>query len=311
MNLKLSFLSICALLTIGLTFENCGGQDDVKKNTGSNNPPVVIVPDPPTNDIPSTAPTTCDYDVTETDLTSIGWKKVFEDNFDGDLSKWNTWTGGAYNNELQYYQPANIKLEDGILTIAAKEEKVTGATTPYDNTSKSFDYTSGRIESKTLFSANSSTSKVRIMARIKLPLGYGLWPAFWVYGDPWPTQGEIDFIEARGQDTLKYQTNYFYGDAANANLVSGAEKVITADADLTDCYHVYEVIWEQNKLISLLDGAVVEVKTSGGYIPSMFGKQQKIVLNLAVGGAFFSGLDPEKIKTNSLSVDWVKVFTGN
>jgi beta-glucanase (GH16 family) len=288
--------------------QNCKSEEDDKNPGGTTNPPVTV-PDPPTANIPTTAPTVCDFDLNEDDLTSIGWKKVFEDNFNGDLSKWNVWTGGAYNNELQYYQSSNLTLEDGILIITAKKETVTGATTPFDQTSKTFNYTSGRIESKTLFSANSATSKVRIMARIKLPLGYGLWPAFWTYGDPWPTQGEIDIIEARGQDTLKYQTNYFYGDAANNNLVSGAEKVITADTDLTDCYHVYELIWEQDKLISLLDGAVVEVKTSGGYIPSLFGKQEKIVLDLAVGGLFFSGLDPEKIKTNSLYIDWVKVFT--
>jgi beta-glucanase (GH16 family) len=148
-----------------------------------------------------------------------------------------------------------------------------------------------------------------LMARMKLASGYGMWPAFWTYGDPWPTQGEIDVLEARGQETTKYQTNYFYGTEANNNLVTDAAKVITADNDLSTCFHVYELIWEQGRLISLLDGVVVESKTSGGYVSSLFNTQEKIVLNLAVGGLFFSDFNPDQIQTGALTVDYVKVFT--
>jgi beta-glucanase (GH16 family) len=147
------------------------------------------------------------------------------------------------------------------------------------------------------------------VARLKLAKGYGMWPAFWSYGDPWPTQGEIDIVEARGQEPNKYQTNYFYGTRAGRNLVRNATGYITADADLTNCYHVYEMVWEQNSLTSYLDGQVVEVKTSGGYIPSLFGKSERITLNLAVGGDFFNNLNPALIQTGTLYVDWVKVFT--
>ena len=84
---------------------------------------------------------------------------------------------------------------------------------------------------------------------------------------------------------------------------------ITADADLTQCYHVYEMVWEQNQLTSYLDGKVVEVKTSGGYIPGLFGKTERITLNVAVGGDFFTNLDPTQIQTGTMYVDWVKVFT--
>jgi beta-glucanase (GH16 family) len=83
--------------------------------------------------------------------------------------------------------------------INARSENVTGPTTPFDVTPKTFNYTSGRIESKANFSASSFSPVVRMMTRIKLPAGYGMWPAFWSYGDPWPTQGEIDILEARGQ----------------------------------------------------------------------------------------------------------------
>jgi beta-glucanase (GH16 family) len=298
--------NILVLTVLLMGFANCA--EEPKKTT----PPPTPEPVPDeTVIVPAIAPTVCDYQMDESALTGAGWVKTFEDNFDADLSKWNIWTGGAFNNELEHYQASNLEITDGILSIHAKRDTVTGAVNPYDATQKTFYFTSGRIESKINVSASATTPKVRMVARIKLPAGTGLWPAFWSYGDPWPTQGEIDIIEARGSEPKKYQTNYFYGTSANSNLVQGAEGVIEADADLTACYHVYELIWDGTKLTSLLDGTIVQVKTSGGYIPAMFGKQQKIVLNLAVGGLFFSDLNPSSIQEGTMQVDWVKVFTSN
>jgi beta-glucanase (GH16 family) len=252
----------------------------------------------------------CDYDLDETVLTGAGWSKIFQDDFSTNLNQWNIWTGGAFNNELQYYQAPNLQLSNGILNIICKKETVTGATTPFDATQKTFSYTSGRIESKVLYSAASTSPKIRMAARIKLPSGYGMWPAFWSYGDPWPTQGEIDILEARGQEPFQYQTNYFYGRARNKNLVSNGTSVITSGVSLQTCWHVYELIWAQNSLTFLLDGQVVDTKT-GSYVPNLFGKKEKVVLNLAAGGLFFSNLDPAQIKTGTLQVDWVKVFKSN
>jgi beta-glucanase (GH16 family) len=250
----------------------------------------------------------CNFDLNETALTTAGYTKIFEDDFSTDLSKWNIWTGGAFNNELQYYQASNLQLVNGNLVITAKKETVTGPTTPYDATPKTFNYTSGRIETKTNYSASSANPKVRMVARIKLPSGYGMWSAFWSYGDPWPTQGEIDILEARGQEPFKYQTNYFYGRAANRNLVKNQVGFITSNVSLTECYHVYEVIWAQNSLTFLFDGNVIETK-SGSYVPNLFGKTERITLNLAVGGNFFTNLNTSQIQTGAMYVDWVKVFT--
>jgi beta-glucanase (GH16 family) len=250
----------------------------------------------------------CDYLQDETALTSTGWTKTFDEQFSGDFSKWNIWTGGAYNNELQMYQPANLQVSGGLLLITANKETVTGPTTNYDATPKTFNYTSGRIESKATVSASVKTPKVRMVARIKLPDGYGMWPAFWSYGDPWPTQGEIDCLEARGQEPFKYQTNYFYGRRANQNQVRGAEGFITSTVSLTSCWHVYEVIWAKDNLTFMLDGEIVKVNT-GGFVGNLFGKTEKLVLNLAVGGLFFSNFDPSQIVTGTMQVDYVKVFT--
>lgn len=263
----------------------------------------------PTNPPPPTVHGICDFDLNETALTNAGWVKTFEDNFEADLSKWNTWTGGAFNNELQFYQAANLGVNAGNLVIAAKQDTVSGPTTPFDPTVKTFNYTSGRIESKTNISASANTPKVRMIARIKLPSGYGMWPAFWSYGDPWPKQGEIDILEARGQEGFKYQTNYFYGTGTR-NLVRGAEGYITADVSLQTCYHVYEVIWSQNSLQFYFDGVLVKTNSSG-YVPDLFGKTERITLNLAVGGNFFSNLNTSLIVPGTMYVDWVKVFTSN
>jgi len=250
----------------------------------------------------------CDYDISESAITAAGWTKTFGDDFSTNLNSWNTWYGGAFNNELQLYQAANLSVTNGNLVISARNETVSGPTTPFDATPKTFNYTSGRIESTTNFSASGSTPVVRMMARIKLPAGYGMWPAFWSYGDPWPTQGEIDILEARGQEDLKYQTNYFYGKTVNRNLVRGAEGFVTTDVSLQTCYHVYEMIWSQTDLKYYFDGVLVKTN-SGSYVPSLFGKTERITLNLAVGGLFFSNLNPSLIQTGTMYVDWVKVFT--
>jgi beta-glucanase (GH16 family) len=251
---------------------------------------------------------TCDYDVS---TTPAGWTVAFSENFDGgavNTGNWNIWTGGAFNNELQHYQGSNLTVSGGILTISAKKEKVTGKVDPWSSRTKTFNYTSGRIESKVLYSASAATPKVRMMARIKLPSGYGMWPAFWSYGDPWPTQGEIDILEARGQEPFTYYTNYFYGTQVNNNLVTNSTSTINSGTSLQTCWHVYEVIWEQNALTFYLDGVQVDQKT-GGYVAELFGKQEKIVLNLAVGGNFFSRLITRNIVTGNMQVDWVKVLT--
>lgn len=299
-------LTAFPLLAFALLLAGCKKTEPL--STANASPQRMQTKSSPTTTVDQTATGFCDFDLDESALTSSGWTKVFEDNFSSTLSQWNSWSGGAYNNELQLYQSANLQVNSGILSIVAKKETVTGPTLPSDPTPKTFAFTSGRIESKTSFSAAQSTPKVRITARIKLPTGYGMWPAFWSYGDPWPTQGEIDIMEARGNEPYKYQTAYWYGRRSGVNQASNTEGYLTSTVSLTDCWHVYEVIWEKNSLTYLFDGKVVVTK-SGGLIPNFFRKSERVVLNLAVGGGFFGNPDPSTIQTGTMQVDWVKVFT--
>ena len=253
----------------------------------------------------------CNYVFSESSITGT-WTTLLDEQFTN-LTNWNVWNSGAYNNELQLYRPQNLVLSNGNLQIVAKKETVTGTTQPGSTTTKRFNYTSGRIESKSLYSAGTGTNQypmIRMVARIKLPAGYGMWPAFWSYGDPWPTQGEIDILEAKGQEPSTYYTNYFYGTAVNTNLVSGATTTVNSSVSLQSCFHVYEMVWEANKLSFYLDGQLVDTKT-GTYVNALFGKSEKVVLNLAVGGNFFSSLITRNIVPGTMEVDWVKVYRGN
>lgn len=255
-----------------------------------------------------------DYDINEQSLIQAGWTKTFDEGFDGDLSKWNIWEGGAYNNEYQCYTSSttNVNLNDGVLKITAVKENITGNTTPSNTTQKTFDFSSARLESKSTYSASTTTPSVRFSSRIKLPSGYGMWPAFWAYGAAWPTNGEIDVMEARGNLPFQYGGNYFYGTTPGVNLVSGAGSDMTVTVDLTKYWHVYEVIWEENQLTYIFDGKIVKTlvstSTAGQYIDDMFGKTQNVIVNLAVGGDYFQNPAPSTIVTGTMQVDWVKVF---
>ncbi|QCW99517.1 glycoside hydrolase family 16 protein [Aggregatimonas sangjinii] len=267
--------------------------------------------DSQTDVLPEVEDTGFDFTATNTE----GWELLWEDDFDDNLSDWNIWNGGAFNNELQFYQEDNLTVDDGYLFVRQKRETETGVTTPFDATVKSFNFTSGRVETKQLFSPALEGGVLRIAARIKLPAGAGLWPAFWSYGDPWPTQGEIDIIEFRGNKVNEYVANYFYGVEASMPLTDSSQTTFTLDTgvDLTNEFHVYELEWSENTLVISLDGTPINTFSTAEfqYVDDMFDKSQKIVLNLAVGGNFFNGqnLDVNDIPDSTyMIVDWVKVF---
>jgi beta-glucanase (GH16 family) len=289
----------CTLLisTFSISFTSCKKKKD---------DPVAVIPTPID---------TMNYDMNETAVINAGWTKTFNEDFNTDLSKWNIWNSGAYNNELQCYTPMskNLSLNNGVLSITAIKENVTGDTSDTDNTQGSFNFTSGRIDSKYIISANSATPKIRYSARIKLPSGYGMGAAFWSYGPDWPTNGDITFA-ARGNLPLEISTNYSYGTYAITNQVSSSALVnYDTNIDLTRYWHVYEIIWEQSTLTFMLNGKVIRVLETdispGEFVSSMFGKTQNIVLDLAVGGNYFNNPAPSTIVTGTMQVDWVRVFT--
>jgi len=241
------------------------------------------------------------------------WNLVFEDDFNTDLSAWNIWEGGAFNEEIQLYTASQLSLNNGILNIVIQRENVTGPTNIYDSTPKNFEYLSGRIESKAVYgpSATEGERQYRFEARIRLPSGNGMWPAFWTYGDPWPTQGEIDILEARGNEPSQYQSNIFYGPRANRSVTRNTEVHYTVGVDLTSDFHVYAMVWASNFIEIYLDGELMHtyIADRNNQVANLFGKKEKIALNTAVGGLFFQDRNSANYEDSALmEVDWVRVY---
>jgi beta-glucanase (GH16 family) len=290
-----SFILACFALVCFLGFSSC------RKLT-------TIVPPSVKDTISKTVHVIPDYDFNDATLTNDGWTKTFEDNFDGDLSKWRTLTGGV-QNELACYQPANVKIANGVLQLSVKKETVTGPAIVDTKPTKTFDYSSGWMVCKSTISASTATPRVRIVSRIKVASGYGLTSVLYSFGGDWPTNGEIDFLLVKGSNTSELLADYSYGTTSFQDLVKGGLSSNIADGDLSGAFHVYELEWSQSSLKTYLDGKLIETKTAGGYIPGMFGKTQYLSLNLPVGGLYYKDLIPANIQTGSIQVDYIKVFT--
>src|SRR5216684_3142847 len=148
---------------------------------------------------------TCGSQTAPAPAKSTGWTLVWSDEFNGpngssvDRTKWVVETGGQGwgNQELEYYldRSENASVRDGNLAITALAEKYTGTAGVTRN------YTSGRLKTLGKF----SQAYGRFEARIKIPYGQGMWPAFWMLGDDidkvgWPACGEIDIMENIGKE---------------------------------------------------------------------------------------------------------------
>ncbi len=241
------------------------------------------------------------------------WTLIFEDEFDKDLTQWNVWNSGAFNEEIQLYQPQQLSLKNGILTIDIERKAVSGAATIFDSKSKDFEYVSGRIESKVQFgpSNKKGEKEYRFVARFKLPPGHGMWPAFWTYGDEWPTRGEIDILEAWGGKANVYLTNLFYGPNQGISINSGTDILHEMGTDLTSDFHIYEMVWAENTIDIFFDGKLIHTYTANesNNIAHFFGKKHKVVFNTAVGGSFFKDRNSANYVDGSvMEVDWVRVY---
>jgi beta-glucanase (GH16 family) len=294
------------IAAVGLTILGGCKKNSSKPNNGSDSSGYVKTKYN-TNSVTATA--ICDYNMDDTAMTNHGWTKTFDDEFT-DFSNWGAVTGGV-QKELQCNEPANAQVSNGVLTITAKHETVTGPKTVGNDTTQSFDYTSAWIISHAAFSASSATPKIRIVARLKTASGYGLSSVYYAFGaGNWPVNGEIDMMENQGYDPKVYSFDYQYGTSVGKNLVTNALIFNPTTGDLSACYHVYILEWTQNSLTSYLDGNLVET-TNDTYVPGLFGKPMHLSLSVPIGGLFYRNLNTANIQGGTMSVDYLKVFTSN
>lgn len=234
---------------------------------------------------------------------------VWSDEFSGtslDLGKWEPQIGdgcdinlcGWGNNELQWYKAENATVSDGTLKITAKKERV-----------RSRQYTSARLRTKNL----GDFTYGRFEARIKLPEGQGLWPAFWmlptdeVYGG-WPQSGEIDILETKGQSTNVIYGTIHFGDPWPNNRFTG-ESFLNRFGKFSQDFHVFALEWEPGEIRWYVDDTHSSTKTvddlRGHSWP--FDQRFHLLLNMAVGGTFVGNPD-DSIFPRSLEVDYVRVY---
>jgi beta-glucanase (GH16 family) len=247
----------------------------------------------------------------ETQTVTTLKKLVFVDNFevDGTLdpAKWayDTGTGdnGWGNNELQYYSDRleNVEVKDGMLHITALQESYMGS-----------GYTSGKVLTRGLF----ETKYGRFEARIKLPWGQGLWPAFWLLGDDaegtviWPKIGEIDIMEYVGQEpTIAHGSIHGPGYSAGEAVT----KSYTLENSRFDTdFHVFGIEWGPNYINYYIDDVLYNQITPKD-LPEgtkwVFNDNQfYLILNMAVGGSFVGSPNAETEFPQKMVVDYVKVY---
>ncbi|MCJ7616405.1 MAG: glycoside hydrolase family 16 protein [Desulfobacterales bacterium] len=233
-----------------------------------------------------------------------GWTLLWQDEFDGkvlDPGKWEMEIGGHGwgNYERQFYtdRTENVRLEDGLLFIEARDEKFITR-----------NYTSGRLKTQGLFSFTYG----RVEARMKLPYGQGLWPAFWMLGEDvssvsWPNCGEIDIMEYIGSEpTNIYGTLHGPGYSGANNI--GYFTTLSGNT-ISEEFHVYVIEWEPDEIRWYVDDEQY-FRVTSDQVPGewVYDHPFFMLVNMAVGGSWPGYPDDSTVFPQFLNVDYVRVY---
>jgi beta-glucanase (GH16 family) len=238
-------------------------------------------------------------------MNAQSWKLVWADEFNGkilDTAKWNYEVNGkgGGNNELQYYtrNKENIRLEKGKLIIEARKENYLGK-----------EYTSARINTQ----GKCFWKYGKMEARMKLPYGQGIWPAFWMLGETlstlgWPSCGEIDIMEMIGSaegDKRTYSTLHYQGEGGHKQ--KGGPYTLTTGR-FNDDFHVFSTVWNEKEFAFYCDSVpYFKVDITNAEFDE-FRANFHILLNLAVGGGWPGNPDSTTVFPQKLEVDYVRVY---
>lgn len=239
---------------------------------------------------------------------------VWSDEFNGTSVNTANWTfeigrgvNGWGNQELEYYRAENATVSGGMLLIQAKKENYKGAA-----------YTSSRLKTQ----GKQEFQYGRFEARVKLPYGQGIWPAFWTLGHDidtvsWPACGEIDILEMVGggsggdssemrDDTIV--SSVHFQQAGGSHMNKG--NVFTLNSGIfNDGFHIVSMVWDANYIYYFLDGVqygAQEITSADRY--DEFHKPHFIILNLAVGGVWPGYPDQHTVFPQNYYIDYVRVY---
>lgn len=237
----------------------------------------------------------------------IRWELIWSDEFDGaagerlDPARWGYDIGTNWgNNQLEYDtdRSENVSLDGlGHLAIIAREESYAGQ-----------NYTSARIVTRDRFEPTYG----RIEARIKLPVGQGIWPAFWMLGANigdvgWPQCGEIDIMEYLGQDPDIVHGSLHGPGYSGSNPIT--RRYTLEQGQFNEDFHEFAVEWKPGRISWYVDKKLYLVAgpddASG---PWVFDHPFYIILNIAVGGNWVGPPNDETVFPQTMLVDWVRVY---
>ncbi len=250
----------------------------------------------------------CNYDEVQT--VAKFTELVMQDEFNTEgapndaLWNYNIGTGenGWGNSELQYYtdKSTNITVQNGLLLITAEKEAFEGSA-----------YTSARIFTKGKFEQKYG----RFEARIRVPYGQGIWPAFWLLGANsdevvWPQCGEIDIMEYRGQEPTIVHGSIHGPGYSGGNPVT---KSYTLENDRFDTgFHVFGIEWTPEYINYYVDDVlynqITPADADGEWV---FDHPFYIIINLAVGGSFAGSPNTETVFPQTMLIDYVRVYKSN
>ena len=240
-----------------------------------------------------------------------GWQLFFHDEFVGNSLNTTNWEPldrqDSFNNEKQYYTPAQVTAANGNLQITATNQPLANKL-----------YRSGLITSKSLFGQG------RFEARIDLPTTQGMWPAFWLNANQvqWPLGGEIDIMENRGSQPTLVSSAFHWqknpGPCCDNHQYVFHEYTATSGGNpvnFTTGFHTYTVEWDKkaatnvNEIRYYVDGNLhFTVDQNSSMSDANFTTAKNIILNLAVGGDFGGDPNGTTVFPQTMLVDYIRVW---
>lgn len=247
------------------------------------------------------------------------WVPALAEEFNGsslDPTSWSTcyhWFNAQHqgctnsgNNELEWYKSSQVSVENGHATLTAMNTGTTGVVKDLQGNDviKNFPYRSGMIStggSQWMDAAKRTMLYGFIEARIRVPEGQGLWPAFWMLSADYGWPPEIDIMEILGHDTSTTHMNLHWNDAGNHQQAGSS---FSNEISLSGGWHTFAVDWQPGKLVWYVDGVPRKALSSAG-VPD---RPMYVLFNLAVGGDWPGSPDSSTVFPAKMDIDYVRTY---